>query len=440
MEVPPHALEISYDAALLKVEQLPNDAISSFQAIISHVASPSNDDATQEVILRVKEHAIYQLASLYTTTGREADLHLLLTSLRPFFLTLPKAKTGKIIRSVIDMVSKVPPSATTSATTLLALQATLCQECITWCNVEKHTFLRQRIEARYAAILFDQASFQAALDLITRLCREIKKLDDKQLLVEIHLVESKLNHALRNLPKAKSALTAARSLANSIYVVPKVQAAIDMMSGTLHTEEKDYKTAFSYFLEGFEAMNQMKMSAEALVAFKYMLLSKIASGQAAEVTHLMNSKNGLKYAGIDLNALATIAHAHEVRSLEDFQAARSTYGPQLTVDPLMARHLDYLYDKLLDANLLKIIEPYSVVEVAFVATLIKLPTSEVERKLSQMILDKKFFGTLDQGQGHLIVHEHSPEDAAYTSGLELIAQVEAVVTSLFTRADHLQVA
>ena len=135
-------------------------------------------------------------------------------------------------------------------------QAEVCQNIIKWCKAEKRTFLRQRVEAKLAFVLYEQEKYSEALTLVDDLLVELKKLDDKQLLVETHLVESKIHHGLRGMAKAKAALTASRTCANAIYVAPTLQSTIDSMSGTLHCEEGDYNTAHSYFLEAFEQLDQ----------------------------------------------------------------------------------------------------------------------------------------------------------------------------------------
>jgi len=397
------------------------DASESISILYRVLEDPSSSaDA-----VRVKELAITNLTNYLTKENRAEDLRNLLTQLRPFFALIPKAKTAKIVRGIIDAVAKIPGTS--------ELQISLCKEMVEWTRAEKRTFLRQRVEARLAALLLENQEYTEALTLLSGLIKEVRRLDDKLLLVDIDLLESKLHFSLRNLPKAKASLTAARTAANAIYVPPSQQGTIDLQSGILHAEEKDYKTAYSYFFEAFEAFSSLE-DPKAIFSLKYMLLCKIMVNQADDVAGIISSKAGLKYLGPDVDAMKAVADAYSKRSLKYFETALRDYKAQLEEDPIVHRHLSSLYDTLLEQNLCRLIEPYSRVEIAHIAEMIELPISHVEKKLSQMILDKKFAGTLDQGAGCLIIFEDTKTEEIFPATLETITNVGKVVDSLYMRS------
>lgn len=59
-------------------------------------------------------------------------------------------------------------------------------------------------------------------------------------------------------------------------------------------------------------------------------------------------------------------------------------------------------------------------------------------KLSQMILDRKLAGILDQGQGHLVVYESGGDDHSnFGKAVDIIAHMGLVVETLFARAQAL---
>ena len=231
--------------------------------------------------------------------------------------------------------------------------------------------------------------------------------------------------------------SAARTNANAIYVPPSLQCVIDLQSGILHAEEKDYKTAYSYFFEAFEQLNNLDDEAKAVMALKYMLMCKVMCNQAEDVASLISSKGGLKHQGETLDAMKAVAEAYTKRSLKDLQSTLRSYEKQLGDDPIIAAHLGALQDSLMEQNLLRVIEPFSTVEIAHVANLIELPLSDVETKLSQMILDGKFEGILDQGAGCLIVYDDSAANTMYKATLETISNMDRVVDSLMVKSSKI---
>lgn len=399
------------------------------EKVLNKILKDLEMNENDEEQIRIKEAGILELGQFYKSQGKAKELADLISKSRPFLNLISKAKAAKLVRSLVDLFLDLEAGT--------GIEVQLCKECIEWSKQEKRTFLRQSLEARLIALYFDTKMYSEALTLGSQLLRELKKMDDKNLLVEVQLLESKTYHALSNLSKARAALTSARTTANSIYCPPKVQASLDLQSGILHAaDERDFKTAFSYFYEAFEGYDSVENN-KALTALKYMLLCKIMLGQSDDVNQIVSGKLAISYSGKDIDAMKAVALASHKRSLADFQQALKDYKSQLEDDIIVRAHLDSLYDTMLEQNLCRIIEPYSRVQVSFIANSINLPIHQVEKKLSQMILDKKFSGILDQGDGVLIVFEETPTDKTYETALETIHHMGKVVDTLYQKAKKL---
>lgn len=280
------------------------------EKLLNKIANELEMNENDEEQIRIKEQGILELGQLYKSQGKAKELADLIAKSRPFLNLISKAKAAKLVRSLVDFFLDLEAGT--------GIEVQLCKDCIEWSKQEKRTFLRQSLEARLIALYFDTGMYSDALSLGSQLLRELKKMDDKNLLVEVQLLESKTYHALSNLSKvsresllllffifcsiinflfihtkkfqARAALTSARTTANSIYCPPKVQAALDLQSGILHAaDERDFKTGFSYFYEAFEGYDSVE-NVRALTALKYMLLCKIMLNQSDDVNQIVSGK------------------------------------------------------------------------------------------------------------------------------------------------------
>ncbi|KAJ7186708.1 hypothetical protein C8R46DRAFT_1171890 [Mycena filopes] len=437
-------------------ETTPQKAEQIYRDVLSRSTPPNITPEAHAQILREQETALLRLGSLYRDQQNADGLAQVITLSRGFFMSsTAKAKTAKLIRTLLNHFGAIPNSTQT--------QIRVLEENIAWAKAEKRIFLKHSLETRLAAIHLDLHHYRPALTIIEGLLTELKRLDDKLILTEVHLLESKVYRGVGNVTKAKAGLTSARTSAASIYTPPPLQSALDIQSGILHAEEKDYKTAYSYFFEAFEsqasaasfttpAKREGAAAADgavpvlstgeqidtegkgALEALKYMLLCKVMLNLPEDVHSLLSIKLALKYAQLrDVESMRAIARAHQDRNLADFEKALRDYKDELSSDPTIRSHLAALYDTLLEQNLLRIVEPYSVVELEYVSECVGQGRQAVEAKLSQMILDKVFHGVLDQGRGCLLVFDDTEADTTYATAIDTLQQVGKVVESLYAK-------
>lgn len=72
------------------------------------------------------------------------ELGGLLKFVRPFLISISKAKAARLVRSLLDLFLDMEAAT--------GQEVELCLECIEWAKAEKRTFLRQALEVRRSTI------------------------------------------------------------------------------------------------------------------------------------------------------------------------------------------------------------------------------------------------------------------------------------------------
>ena len=307
----------------------------------------------------------------------------------------------------------------------------VCEEITKFCDETNNISMKSKIQTRLAEIYYIHEHYAKALEICNKVIFDLKRYEDNLGLIQLLLLESKIHYVTNGISKSKAALTSVKTLVTKVYVEPKLQANIDMQAGILAAHEKDFNLAYSYFFEAFDVYNipNQKRRNKGLRAFQYMILSKIVGDHIEEVNNVVLSKQGKDYLGKEVDALRSIESAVKEKSIKLLKE-NIEKNQEYFKDPIIRYHINNLHNDLLEKNLIKIIKPYSVVEIDFVAKSIGLNYQDVLNKLRQMILDKKINGILDQGKGSLIIYDVESSNPYLDKSIETFKNLEKVVEAL----------
>jgi 26S proteasome regulatory subunit N6 len=242
----------AYDEAVSIEDVNPTKAATLLHAVLAE-ADP------KLLLVKMKEDSIMRLGAIYSKRGEVDHLQALFLAIRPFFVVIPKSRTAKIVRALIDLIIAAPEltalheknlaaakAAGAHAVAPVSIQVTVCIDAITWCQTEKRTFLKQRIQSRLAALYVKLRQYADALPLIARLIKEVKKFDDKLLLVEVFLIESRAQLHLQNSQCMRhNGVCALRSLRMSVLLTEEWPHAAPARAECSCDRDDQYLTRFS---------------------------------------------------------------------------------------------------------------------------------------------------------------------------------------------------
>uniref|UniRef100_A0A1I7Y4X0 PCI domain-containing protein n=1 Tax=Steinernema glaseri TaxID=37863 RepID=A0A1I7Y4X0_9BILA len=141
-----------------------------------------------------------------------------------------------------------------------------------------------------------------------------------------------------------------------------------------------------------------------------------------------------------MDAMCALASAFKTRSLKKFLQSFETFKKQLDQDPLIKMQFQTLSETMIEKELTRLIEPYSIVEIDHLTRLIQLPKERVEKKLAQMILDQKLKGCINQNSGTITIYDPENKNHAYEPSVKLIHALSKVVDSFANRSGKIKVA
>ena len=340
---------------------------------------------------------------------------------------ISRAKIIKNFNELLEIIQSIPNT--------LKLLISICESTIEWATKSNKNLFKQQIEYKLAQFYFKDNQCPKSLSLIASLLRNAKQMDDKLFAVELQLLEANVHRKVKNVAKARGAMTGAKVDANSIFIQPVLQGEIDMVSGFINGMEKDYTTAASYFYEAFENYYSLNMKNEMITALKYLILMKIMQKRIGDIENLMVNKHIVIHSdNINVVALNEIAKAYEKRNIDEYNRNIEKYQNELVNDEFVKENLEMLYNELLQENICRILEPYSCIELEHIAKMIKLDVKQIEKIIRLMIIEDKINGIIDQNRGILILYEDINSNRILSSGVELIGELNKLVDTLSEKA------
>jgi len=266
-------------------------------------------------------------------------------------------------------------------------------------------------------LYFDREEFNRLARILKQL-RQSCQTDDGEddlkkgtQLLEVYALEIQMYTAQKNNKKLKALYDQSLHIKSAIPH-PLILGVIRECGGKMHLREGEFEKAHTDFFEAFKNYDESG-SPRRTTCLKYLVLANMLMKSGINP---FDSQEAKPYKNdVEILAMTNLVTAYQNNDINEFEKILKVNRQTIMEDTFIREHIEDLLRNIRTQVLIKLIKPYTRIQIQFISGELNIETNDVESLLVSCILDNTINGRIDQVSGVLELDESSEGTARYTA-------------------------
>eukprot|EP01038_Epipyxis_sp_PR26KG_P007651 gene7651-10413_t len=224
-------------------------------------------------------------------------------------------------------------------------------------------------------------------------------------LLEVYCLEIQLCSVTHNAAKMRQIYPKTMNL-NAAVADPRIMGVIREEGGKMQMSEGNWEEAYNQLYEAFrfyqEAGNPRARDCLKYVVVASMMVENGVNPFAAREAKVFAEDK-------EIIAMSDLRQCLEENNLSKFEKTINNKQNRIVDEPYLMTYIQPLRRRMREQVLLNLLIPYNKVTLSFLGRELSLNIDEVEALLVDMILDEKINASINQTNGHVIIHNQNVE-------------------------------
>ncbi|KAL2754083.1 hypothetical protein ACRALDRAFT_1014038, partial [Sodiomyces alcalophilus JCM 7366] len=288
---------------------------------------------------------------------------------------------------------------------------------------------------KLAKLLLDRKEYPALskkLRELQRACQREDGTDDPSkgtYSLEIYALEIQMHAEMKNNKQLKRLYQRALRVKSAVPH-PKIMGIIRECGGKMHMSEENWADAYQDFFESFHNYDEAG-SLQRIQVLKYLLLTVML--MRSDINPFESQETKPYKSDPRIAAMTELVDAYQRDDVHAYQTVLQN-NQDILADPFIAENIDEVTRNMRTKGIVKLIAPYTRMNLAWIGTQLHISEAEVRDILSFLIVDGRIRGTIDEQQGTLEILQ-DPDAHRIRAMAQLSEAVSDIYQAIFKEGE-----